>query len=130
MAQNGTLSERQQRAIAALLTERNITEAASAARVGRRTLQRWLADEAFRMAVSAAQCEVLNHAQRRLANLTLRAVDTLADCLESEAAPENRAAADSVFRNLKLMREQNDFEARLQTIEEKLDGIQQQVGSN
>lgn len=122
VAQNGTLSERQQRAITALLTERSITDAAQAANVGRRTLQRWLTDETFRAAVSAAQCEVLNHAQRRLANLTLRAVDTLSDCLESEAAPENRAAADSVFKNLKALREMNDFEARLQVLEQKVNG--------
>jgi DNA-binding MarR family transcriptional regulator len=44
MAKDGSLTTRQRRAIAALLTNPTIGEAAEAARVGERTLHRWLAD--------------------------------------------------------------------------------------
>ena len=55
MADNGSLSARQQRAIAALLECRSVAEAAASAKVGERTLYRWIAeDQAFKNALSQA----------------------------------------------------------------------------
>lgn len=114
------LTTKQSRLIAALLVSRNLTEAAQTAGISIRTLQRHMADSEFREALQLAQTEALNHAQRRLSHLVLRAVDTLADCLESTAAPENRQAADSIFKNLRILREMNDFEARLTALEARM----------
>ena len=47
MATNGTLSNRQRKAIAALMSARNVATAATTAGVGARTLHRWLDDPAF-----------------------------------------------------------------------------------
>ncbi|MBX7251418.1 MAG: hypothetical protein K1X50_05485, partial [Candidatus Promineofilum sp.] len=60
MAQNGTaqgdLSVNQRRAIEALLSEASIDAAAEASGVGRRTLHRWLAEDAtFTAALRASQ---------------------------------------------------------------------------
>jgi transposase len=72
------LSSRQQRAIAALLTSKSMSEAATSAGVGERTLYRWLAeDEAFRAGLARAESELLDTATRRLLALQGQAIETL-----------------------------------------------------
>ena len=66
MAQDGTLSTKQQAAIAALLSSPSITEAAEASGAGRRTLHRWLEDPGFRQALAAAEAEAISSAVRRM----------------------------------------------------------------
>lgn len=120
MAQNKTFNRRQLRALACLMTSATIANAATAAGVSRSTMQRWLATDEFRTALQARQSEVLAHSTRRLAALTEQAVSVLADGMESTAAPENVNAANSVFKNLILMRDSTDFESRLNALEAKL----------
>ena len=120
MAENVRLNRRQLRTLAALMTSATMLEAARVAGISDRTLRRWMQEDEFRQALQARQSEVLAHSTRRLAALTEQAVTTLADGMESTAAPENVNAANSVFKNLILMRDSTDFESRLNALEAKL----------
>ena len=121
MAQNGTvLSAKQQRAIEALLSSKSVAEAAASAKVAKRTLFRWMAeDQAFRAALSQAEGEMLDAATRRLLNLQGESIDTL-EYLISQAQTESvrlRAAQVVIETSLKL-RELRDIEQRLTALEQ------------
>ena len=120
MADNGSLSARQQRAVAALLASKTVAEAAASAKVGERTLFRWLAeDAAFRAALSQAEGELLATTTRRLLGLQGQALEALEYLLtrgESEGV-RLRAAQVALELSLKL-REQVSIEQRLQALEQ------------
>lgn len=124
MATNGSLSSRQQRAVAALLASKNVAEAACIAGVGERTLYRWLAeDQGFRAALSQAEGDLLDTATRRLLTLQGKAIDTLEHLLDS-AETEGvrlRAAQVAIDTSLKL-REMRDIEQRLTALEQAQTG--------
>lgn len=123
MAENGTpeieLNTRQQRAITALLTTRNITEAATAAQVGERSLYRWLNEPAFRAALSAAEGAAIDAATRSLLALQSDAIATIEsimnDC-EQPGAVRLRAA-QSVLDYLLQLRDLRNMENRLAALE-------------
>jgi hypothetical protein len=121
MAQNGTvLSAKQQRAIVALLASKSVAEAAQAAKVGERTLFRWLAeDQPFRAALSQAEGDLLDTATRRLLSLQGKSIDAL-EYLIDRAETESvrlRAAQVAIETSLKL-RELRDIEQRLTALEQ------------
>lgn len=124
MADNGSLSARQQRAIAALLASKTVSEAASAASVGERSLYRWLAeDQAFRAELARAEGELLATTTRRLLALQGQAIEALEYLLtrgESEGV-RLRAAQVALELSLKL-REQVSIEQRLQALEQAQQG--------
>lgn len=124
MADNGSLSARQQRAVAALLASKTVAEAAASAKVGERTLFRWLAEDvAFRAALSQAEGELLATTTRRLLGLQGQALEALEYLLtrgESEGV-RLRAAQVALELSLKL-REQVSIEQRLQALEQAQQG--------
>jgi hypothetical protein len=71
------LSRKQEQAVAALLTEASIGDAARAAGVGDKTLRRWLALPAFAAAYRRTRRELLETAVGRIQAATGTAVDTL-----------------------------------------------------
>ncbi len=126
MARNGTL---QTKAIAALLTEPTIEEAARVAGVGRRTLFRWLAeDAAFVAELRTAEEAAIDHAARRLVGLQDAAINVLSDVLTApDVAPGVRVRAASLIVELSLrLRELRSLEERVAALEAARDG--QQVG--
>lgn len=124
MATNGSLSSRQQRAVAALLASKSVSEAAGSAGVGERTLYRWLAeDQAFRAALNQAEGDLLDTATRRLLTLQGKAIDALEHLIDS-AETEGvrlRAAQVAIDTSLKL-REMRDIEQRLTALEQAQTG--------
>lgn len=121
---NGTqkkrLTPRQGRAIAALLASRNVIEAAQAARVGQRTLYRWLAeDEQFRRALAQAEGEQIDAAARRLLAGQSLALDALEGMLtDAEISASNKRLAAVAWLEFCLRwREVADFERRLAELE-------------
>ena len=112
----------QGRAIAALLTSRDVREAAKAVGVGPRTLYRWYALPEFQQALKAAETEALNSSIRRLADATGAAVDTLKAELENDkASPSARIrAADVILSRLLDLKQLTEIEARLSAIEAEL----------
>src|SRR5450759_4212405 len=78
------LSNRQQKAIATLLTERNVPAAAKAAGVGKRTLYRWLTQPEFKAAVQQSVTDAIGAAVRRLVGLSGKAIDTIEEILDDK----------------------------------------------
>jgi len=78
------LSERQRRAVSALLTAPTVKAAAQQAGVGERTLRRWLTDPRFREAYRAASRRMLEDAAARLRAVAREAVDTLLAALQDD----------------------------------------------
>jgi hypothetical protein len=122
MATSGNkLSLRQRRAIASLLSCRNIQEASKAARVGARTLYRWMSEDTFRTALLHAEDEAIDMATRRLVRLQALAIDELEFLLgmDSTASDGLRLrAAQSVLDYLLKLRELRNIETRLQALEQ------------
>lgn len=123
MAENGTseveLNSRQHRAITALLTTRNISEAATVAQVGERTLYRWLSEPAFRAALSAAEGAAIDAATRSLLALQAGAIDTIEALMNDSEQPGavRLRAAQSVLDYLLQLRDLRNMENRLAALE-------------
>ena len=62
MAASGALSTKQARAVSALLSSKTVAEAAQQAKVGERTLWRWLGDPMFRVQLAGAEADMLDAA--------------------------------------------------------------------
>jgi len=129
MAQNGTvqgdLSAAQRRAIEALLSEPSIDAAAEASGVGRRTLHRWLSDDAtFTAALRAVQDRAIDAAVSRLAGAAGDAADVLASIANDKAergatrVSAARALLDGVLRMVEL----RDLASRVASLETRLTG--------
>ena len=123
MARNGTnpaqLSAQQQQAIRALLTTKNVAEAAKKTRVSLRTLWRWLGDPMFRVHLASAEADMLDAGTRRLLQLQDEAIETVQAIMQDRELGANvrlRAAQTGVDTLLKL-RELRNIEQRLVALE-------------
>ena len=120
MAQNGTVSRNQQRAIAALMVHRKVADAAEAVGIGERTLKRWLAEDVlFQDELRKAEGQAIDAAARQLLLLQDAAITVMVQILvNGAAAPSVRLkAAQSVIDNLMELRESRDFERRIERLE-------------
>lgn len=128
MATNGSpgenLTTRQQKAIAALLTERDIKQAAQKAGVGERTLHRWMKMPAFRAALLGAEGDAIDEATRKLIYLKDPAIITIANVMgDKNNTPAVRLrAAQSVLDYLLKLRELRNVEERLAELERSVYG--------
>jgi len=77
MADNGELTPKQKRFVAAMMTSRTIYDAAAAAGIGNRTADRYMATPAVYAALSEAHAGVLRETTRRLGAGMSAALDTL-----------------------------------------------------
>lgn len=121
MSENNTLTTKQQRLIAAMLTNGTNEAAARAVGISSKTLYRWLELPAFRDALKAAEGQAINNAARRLAGGMDAALNTLAELTtgaESESV-KRAAAAEWINQTLKIQ-ELRNLEERLTAIEDKL----------
>jgi hypothetical protein len=113
------LGRKQEDAIAALLTQRNIEDAARAAGVGARTLIRWLKLPEFRVAYREARRAGFSQSIARLQQASSAAATTLLKIMLDPAAPASTRvrAADSVLDHAKQAIEIEDIEARVSELE-------------
>jgi len=121
MAGNGgKLGRKQEEAIAALLSQRNIEEAARAAGVGTRTLIRWLKLPEFGVAYREARRAAFSQSIARLQQASSAAATTLLKIMLDVNAPASTRvrAADSVLDHAKQAIELEDIEARVALLEE------------
>ena len=81
------LTHKQQKAIAALLSQRSTEEAARRAGVGARTLYRWLKEPEFQKAYQDAMRTAFRQSIARLQQMTGPAVATLGRIMADPAAP-------------------------------------------
>jgi hypothetical protein len=113
---------KQEEAIAALLSQRNVEEAARVAGVGARTLIRWLKLPEFQKAYREARREAFGQAVARLQQGTAAAATTLMKIMIDPSAPASVRvrAADSVFNHAAKAIEIEDIEARVAALEQSL----------
>ena len=118
-ARNSTLGRKQEEAISALLTQRNLEEAARVARIGVRTLIRWMKVPAFQTAYREARREVFGQSIARLQQGTSAAATTLLKLLIEPNTPASVRArvADSIFNHAAKAIEIEDLDARVADLE-------------
>ncbi|NCC53773.1 MAG: hypothetical protein EOM20_21565 [Spartobacteria bacterium] len=118
MAQYGTdLTARQKQAIEALLSSSSITEAAKATGIARRTLHRWLSNEAFSLVLICERRTMLDVALNKLRVHVGEAVDTLARLLGDQHSGVQLQAAKTILDMAMRAAERTDVIQRIENLE-------------
>ena len=123
-ARSSILGHKQEEAIAALLTQRNVEEAARTAGVGTRTLLRWLKtpefDAVYRQARRAAFAQTI----ARLQQGSSAAATTLLKLMLDAATPASTRArcSESIISFASKAIELEDIEARVAALERATEG--------
>lgn len=114
----------QTRAIAALMTSRTQGEAAKAAGVKLRSIQRWSREPEFLSALRSAESEAISQAVRRLSSLATEAAEALAAVMRDPETPASVrvGAARGILTALLPLREQVTLEERIAALEEVHNG--------
>jgi transposase-like protein len=113
------LEHKREQAIAALLTQRNVEEAARSVDIGVSTLLRWLKEPKFREAYREARRAAFGQAIARLQQGTSAAATTLLKTLIDPATPASVKvrAAEAIFNHAAKAIEIEDIEARVSELE-------------
>ncbi len=122
VSQDGQLLPKQQKALAALLTEPTILAAADKVGVNERTLHRWLEEPAFDTAYRTARREAVRQAIARLQQVSSAAVSVLETVMNDgdEKGATRVAAAKTVLETAIRAVELEDLAARLSELEARL----------
>jgi hypothetical protein len=106
-------------AIAALLSQRNHEEAARAAGVSKRTLNRWLKMPEFQSAYLEARRATMFQANARLQQAASAAVSTLVKVMVDPSTPASARvrAADCILERGNQGLENEDYDVRLAALE-------------
>jgi transposase-like protein len=107
-------------AIEALLTERNVEEAARSIDIGTQTLRRWMKIPEFEDAYIEARRAAVAQSNARVQQASSAAVTTLLKIMVDGNAPASTRvrAADSVLDHAKQAIEIDDIQARLNALEQ------------
>lgn len=111
---------KKEQAIAALLTQRNLEEAARAVGIGTQTLIRWMKVKEFDIAYRKARRSAVSQSYARLQQASSAAVSALARIMldpNSPAAVRVRAA-DRILEHCKQAHQNEDIEVRIAALEE------------
>jgi hypothetical protein len=110
---------KKEEAIAALLTQRNVEEAAKATGIGTQTLVRWLKVPEFQTEYREARRAAFSQSVARLQQASSAAVSTLLKIMIDPNAPASTRvrAADSVLDHSAKAIELEDIEARVAGLE-------------
>jgi transposase-like protein len=120
MTGHGAKFERKkEEAIAALLTQRNVEEAARAVGIDTKTLLRWMKEPAFDAEYRAARRAAFGQSVARLQQASSAAVSTLLKVMVDPGSPASTKvrAADSVLAHTAKAIEIDDIEARVSELE-------------
>lgn len=121
MVGHGTkFGRKKEAAIAALLSQRNVEEAARVAGIGTQTLYRWMKEPEFDAAYRKAKRAVYGQAITRLQQGSSAAAATMLKIMFDVGAPASTRlrAADNVFSHVKHAFEMEQIEERLEALEE------------
>jgi transposase-like protein len=113
---------KKEEAIAALLTQRNVEEAARAAGIATQTLVRWMKVPEFSAAYREARREAFGQSIARLQQASSAAVSTLLKVMIDQASPPSTRvrAADSVLSHGAKSMEIEDIAARVAALEQAM----------
>jgi hypothetical protein len=119
-ASRGKLSRKQEEAILALLTQRNVEDAARVAKVAPRTLYRWMKDREFDAAYRDAKRAAFSQSIARMHQMSSAAVSTLGKIMVDPNTPASTRvrAADTILNHTSKAIETEDIVARLAALEE------------
>jgi transposase-like protein len=114
---------KKEEAIAALLSQRNIEEAARITGIGTRTLLRWLQVPEFAAAYRKARRDTYSQSRARLQQACGAAVSTLLKVMVDPSTPASTRvrAADSVLGHAAKAIEIEDIEVRVADLERAAD---------
>lgn len=123
-ARGSILGRKQEEAIAALLSQRSVEDAARVAGIGTRTLLRWLKLPEFQSAYRQARRDAFGQAVARLQQATSAAAATLLKIMVDPSTPASVRvrAADSVFNHSAKAIEIEDIEERVAALEQAAAG--------
>jgi hypothetical protein len=123
LSENIALPANQIKAIESLLQTGNITKAAEAAGVTRRTIQRWMKDEGFKRVLREAESLALAAVASAMAGNTEKAVETLPKILDDGVATnsEKIQAARAYLGALPQVRVLGSIEQRISELENLTD---------
>jgi len=130
MARSGVkFGRKKEEAIAALLTQRNVEEAARAAGIGTRTLLRWMKEPEFDAAYRQARRAAFGQAIARLQQATSAAASTLLKVMIDPSSPPSCKirSAESILTHAAKAIELEDIEARVAELE-RAAGLQKRRG--
>jgi transposase-like protein len=113
-------SRKKEAAIAALLTQRNMEEAARTAGIGMQTLYRWMKEPEFQAVYREARRAAVSQSNARLQQASSAAVSTLLKIMVDASAPASTRvrAADRVLDHAKHAIESEDIEVRVAALEQ------------
>jgi transposase-like protein len=120
MTGHGAKFERKkEEAIAALLTQRNVEEAARAVGIDAKTLLRWMKEPQFDAEYRAARRAAFRQSVARLQQMSVAAVSTLGKVMVDPSTPASTKvrAADSVLAHAAKAIELEDIEVRVSELE-------------
>ncbi len=112
-------SRKLEEAVAAMLTQRNLEEAARAVGVGATTLLRWQKEPEFQKAFRQARRDAYSQSIARLQQGTTAAATTLLKTMIDPATPASVRvrAAEAIFNHAAKAIEIEDIEARVAALE-------------
>jgi uncharacterized protein YjgD (DUF1641 family) len=115
----GKLTRKQEEVIVALLSQRNVEEAARVTKIGSRTIYRWMKDPDFDRAYREAKRAAFSQAIARLHQMTSAAVSTLGKVMVDANTPASTKvrAADSILNHTIKAIENEEIEARVSELE-------------
>ena len=116
--EGGKRPRQEDAAIAALLSEPTIAEAAQKVGIGRSTLLRWLAEPEFKARYRAARRSVVESAIGRLQQATTQAVDALARNLTCGTPAVEVGAARTILDQATKAVELVDLAERIEQLEQ------------
>jgi hypothetical protein len=113
-------TRKNEEAIAALLTQRNIEEAAKSIGIGTQTLLRWLKIPEFQEAYRIARRAAVAQSSARVQQATSAAVSTLLKIMVDQNSPPSVRvrAADSILDHARQAIEIEDVEVRVAALEQ------------
>ena len=119
-AHNSMLGRKQEQTIAALLTQRNLDEAAKAAGISMRTLMRWLKLPEFHAAYREARRTAYSQAVAKLQQGATAAATTLLKVMLDQTTPASVKvrAAECVMNHSSKAIEIEDVEFRVSELEQ------------
>jgi len=103
------------------LDSKSYDEACKQSNISRETLYRWLKEPLFKSELDRLRNEVFSNAINRLKANTTKAVDVLSKLMDRDDCPAvQRAACNAILNHTAKYRELEEFEKRLQAIEEQV----------
>jgi len=126
MADNGSLTAKQRRFVAALMTARTVEDAAQVAGIAERTAWRYLANSDVRAALHEAQAQALAQVTRRAVQAMTEALDVLRGIAADGDAPTGArvSAARAILENALRYNEAVTLAERVSELEARMEAAQ------